>query len=124
MAEAVTGSQQDVAGARLIAADVGGTYARIGLVEVSDTGSQLLLHHHRYPCAEFAGLAAILRRFREDCAAEQLGACPAVCVVAKYAARSWSASAWSRPGRALPVATPSATSPRAASRSSAARAPG
>ncbi|TXH66489.1 MAG: glucokinase [Thermomonas sp.] len=82
MAEAVTGSQQDVAGARLIAADVGGTYARIGLVEVSDTGSQLLLHHHRYPCAEFAGLAAILRRFREDCAAEQLGACPAVCVVA------------------------------------------
>jgi len=80
--EAVAGRQGEVAGTRLIAADVGGTYARVGLVELPAAGGLQLLHHHRYPCAGFAGLAAILRQFREDCAAERSGDCPSVCVVA------------------------------------------
>ncbi|HOZ25452.1 MAG TPA: glucokinase, partial [Thermomonas sp.] len=69
-------------GARLIAADVGGTYARLGLVGVDAGGGISVLFHRRYPCAVFAGLAAILRRFREECEAAQAGPFPVACVVA------------------------------------------
>ena len=72
----------DEPGARLIAADVGGTYARLGLVGVDADGGIRVLFHRRYPCAGFSGLAAILRRFREECDAEQTGAFPSACVVA------------------------------------------
>ena len=48
---------------------VGGTYARLGLVGVEADGGITVLFHRRYPCANFAGLAAILRRFREECEA-------------------------------------------------------
>lgn len=67
---------------RLIAADVGGTYARLGLVEVDAKGAIGVVLHRRYACAEFSGLAAVLRRFREDLAAESAGDFPATCVVA------------------------------------------
>ena len=67
---------------RLIAADVGGTYARLGLVEVDADGAIRVVFHRRYAGAEFSGLAAILRRFREDLAVESAGEFPATCVVA------------------------------------------
>lgn len=76
---------------RLITADVGGTYARLGLVEVGATGAAAdtirVAFHRRYACAEFSGLAAILCRFREDMSHEDLaaetgGAFPGTCVVA------------------------------------------
>ena len=41
---------------QLLAADVGGTYARIGLVQV-DGETISLGFHQRYACAEFSGLA-------------------------------------------------------------------
>lgn len=69
------------AGNRLLAADVGGTYARFGVVETRD-GAIAVGFHRRYACAEFAGLAAILRRFREELDAEAAGPFPATCVVA------------------------------------------
>ena len=59
----------DAAVVRLIAADVGGTYARLGLVEVAsdaERGPRIALRaHRRYACAGFPGLAAILQRFRQ-----------------------------------------------------------
>jgi len=72
----------DAPGARLIAADVGGTHARLGLVGVDADGGIRMLFHRCYPCAGFSGLAAILRRFREECDAGQVGPFPADCVVA------------------------------------------
>lgn len=72
----------DEPGARLIAADVGGTYARLALVAIDADAAIRVLFHRRYPCAGFGGLAAILRRFREECDAEQAGPFPAACVVA------------------------------------------
>jgi glucokinase len=72
-----------VPGSRVIAADVGGTYARLGLVEALAGGGVRLLFHRRYACAEFAGLADILHRFREELGEEAAGdAFPATCVVA------------------------------------------
>ena len=82
MLDAAVRATGDGPGARLIAADVGGTYARLGLVGVdADAGIQVLFHR-RYACAEYAGLAAILRCFREECEAGQAGPFPAACVVA------------------------------------------
>jgi glucokinase len=65
---------------QLLAADVGGTYARIGLVEVAGDAISVGFHR-RYACAEFGGLAAILCRFREDLR-EAGSALPTTCVVA------------------------------------------
>ena len=72
----------DEPGARLIAADVGGTYARLGLVGVDADAGIRVLFHRRYACADFSGLAAILQRFREECDIAQAGTFPAACVVA------------------------------------------
>lgn len=66
---------------QLLAADVGGTYARLGLVDIAGEAIEAGFHR-RYACAEFPGLAAILRRFREELAADAGKACPTVCVVA------------------------------------------
>ena len=82
MVDAAVRAAGDLPGARLIAADVGGTYARLGLVGVEADGGITVLFHRRYPCANFGGLAAILRRFREECEAAQAGSFPADCVVA------------------------------------------
>jgi len=56
----------DEPGARLIAADVGGTYARLGLVGVDAGGGIRVLFHRRYPGAGFSGREANLRRLREE----------------------------------------------------------
>lgn len=47
----------------LIAADVGGTYARLGWAGVDANGKTLLSGFRRYACADFPSLAAILRDF-------------------------------------------------------------
>lgn len=68
-------------GLRLLAGDVGGTYARLGVLDVID-GQITIQIHRRYACAKFEGLAPILRQFREDVAKECEGAFPDTCVVA------------------------------------------
>ena len=52
-------------GTRLIAADVGGTHARVGLVQAAPGRAPLIVHQHKYACADFPSLAAILRSFAE-----------------------------------------------------------
>jgi glucokinase len=54
-----------VAVTTLLAADVGGTYARIGLVNVGG-GSPHVETFERYRCADFASLASIFERFLAD----------------------------------------------------------
>ena len=76
-----TGGSTRAPATRLLAADVGGTYARLGLVDVAGEAIRVGFHR-RYACAEFAGLADILRRFREEIDAEAAGPFPATCVVA------------------------------------------
>ena len=66
---------------QLIAADVGGTYARIGLVQV-DGQTIRLGFHQRYACAEFSGLAEILRSFQQALADAAGTVFPDTCVVA------------------------------------------
>ncbi|OOG61947.1 glucokinase [Rhodanobacter sp. B04] len=54
-----------VSGEPFLAADVGGTHARIGLVAGSVDGRRPIsvLHYHRYSCADWSGLAAMLQDF-------------------------------------------------------------
>lgn len=66
---------------QLIAADVGGTYARLGLVDLAPGGVPRLRLHRRYAGADFPSLAAVLLRFAEDVRAEGHD-CPACAVVA------------------------------------------
>ena len=56
-----------------LAADVGGTHARIGLVVRSADGRRPVnvLHYHRYSCADWSGLTAMLQDF-----VQQLGGTP------------------------------------------------
>jgi len=58
--------------ASLIAADVGGTHARIALVDPSTDGARpwSIPHYRKYACAEFPGLAAIIDDFRGGLARE------------------------------------------------------
>lgn len=49
-------------GSRFVAADVGGTNARIALVE-SDGERIEILDYRRYPCSQYSGLTAILSDF-------------------------------------------------------------
>ena len=60
---ASSGREAPVAGEPFIAADVGGTHARIGRVRIDRTGRVELLEHRRYACAGYPSLAAILREF-------------------------------------------------------------
>ncbi|WP_338039786.1 glucokinase [Luteibacter yeojuensis] len=47
-----------------LAADVGGTHARIGLVRVADASSTIdVLRYERYACAEWPSLTAVLQDF-------------------------------------------------------------
>ncbi|WDS37253.1 glucokinase [Pseudoxanthomonas sp.] len=64
-----------------IAADVGGTFARLGLAR-GEQGMAEIVGQRRYACAEFPSLAAVLRRFGEELQAEGLGAPPVSAVVA------------------------------------------
>ena len=53
-----------------LAADVGGTHARIGLVVGSVGGKRpvTVLHYHRYSCADWSSLTAMLQDFVEQLA--------------------------------------------------------
>lgn len=54
----------------LLAADVGGTHARIGLVVAARDGQSFnVLHYHRYSCADWSGLPAMLKDFVDQLAA-------------------------------------------------------
>lgn len=46
-----------------IAADVGGTNARIGVVRVESDGGVAVLAYRKYPCGDYPSLTAILRDF-------------------------------------------------------------
>ncbi len=48
----------------LLAADVGGTYARVGLVRAGATPA--VAQYHKYRCADYAGLGAILKDFVDN----------------------------------------------------------
>lgn len=50
-------------GQRFIAADVGGTHARLGVVHMTAGGRVAIEAFHQYACAGYASLAAILRDF-------------------------------------------------------------
>jgi glucokinase len=52
-------------GMTLLAADVGGTYARVGLVNIG-AGAPQVSTFERYRCADFAGLSDIFARFLAD----------------------------------------------------------
>ena len=54
-----------------IAADVGGTHARLGLVHVRPGGKVDVLAYHRYACAEFPSLAAIVDDFAKTHGADR-----------------------------------------------------
>ena len=81
MVDVMGSAAQQAPEQQLIAADVGGTYARIGVVTVAKDGITAGFHR-RYPCAEFPGLAAIVCQFREDMQAATGAAFPDTCVVA------------------------------------------
>jgi len=48
--------------ALLLAADVGGTYARVGLVRIGDKNTEVS-HYHTYRCAEYPSLSAVFENF-------------------------------------------------------------
>ena len=59
----VSASSAARGGQCFIAADVGGTNARIALVRASDDGRIAILAYRRYPCGEYPSLTAILAEF-------------------------------------------------------------
>ena len=72
-------SRTKVSTRRLIAADVGGTHARIALVGVRDGGGVEILRHEKYACASFAGLADIFETFRRAADAGSVDAIAVAC---------------------------------------------
>lgn len=84
MGEALVGDTVGVApppAIRVLAADVGGTYARLGLVDPVNDGFAVGFHR-RYECAAFSSLAAVLRQFCREAAGAGETAVPDACVVA------------------------------------------
>lgn len=61
-------------GSGIVAADVGGTYARLGWVWMDPEGRPRLRHLRRYDCAGHPGLGAILRDFVDELARERIAA--------------------------------------------------
>lgn len=53
------------AASTILAADVGGTFARVALAEIPRGGEPRILALRRYACAEHPSLASILRDFRQ-----------------------------------------------------------
>lgn len=49
--------------ARFIAADVGGTHVRVGVVDVGEQGALSLGEYRKYRCTDYPGLATILEHF-------------------------------------------------------------
>ncbi|HEX5487856.1 MAG TPA: glucokinase [Rhodanobacteraceae bacterium] len=63
-AERLAAPRRDVAGELSLAADIGGTHARIGLMEGLPGGSWVSVRaYHEYLCAEHDGLEGIVRDF-------------------------------------------------------------
>lgn len=56
-------SRRELHGTRLIAADVGGTHARVALVHAAPGRAPVILHQHKYICAKFPSLSAVLQDF-------------------------------------------------------------
>jgi glucokinase len=50
---------------RVLAGDIGGTHARLAIVEVGG-GEPRILREQQYPSREFSGLAPIVERFRQE----------------------------------------------------------
>jgi glucokinase len=50
---------------QLIVADVGGTHARFAIAVLNDKGEPELRAYHRFACADYASLAAIIFAYRE-----------------------------------------------------------
>ncbi|MGH8292512.1 MAG: glucokinase [Gammaproteobacteria bacterium] len=67
-------------GARpFLAADVGGTHARVGLVQGSRDGQIRVLAYRKYACGDFSGLSAILRDFLATQAKVPVQQCALAC---------------------------------------------
>ncbi|HET7307139.1 MAG TPA: glucokinase [Gammaproteobacteria bacterium] len=86
------------ADAPFIAADVGGTHARVGLVRSDGHGHVAVLRYRTYACSDYPDLAAILQAFIEretdapvDCVALACAGCPVDGVVVN-ANLSWPVS--------------------------------
>ena len=58
---AVTGTDR-----AFIAADVGGTHVRVGLVRAGEAQPLQVQHYRKYACAQYAGLTEILQDFLND----------------------------------------------------------
>jgi glucokinase len=68
------------AGAPFIAADVGGTHARVGLVQSADSGRRVAVRAYRkYACADFPDLDTILRDFIDSEARSPIHRCAVAC---------------------------------------------
>lgn len=63
----------------ILAADVGGTHARIALVGVGADGRIEILRHEKYACAQFPGLAEIFETFRREAGAESVDSIAIAC---------------------------------------------
>ena len=61
-----------------IAADVGGTHARLGLVQVRSGGKVDVLEYRRYACAEYPSLAAVIDDFAAAFGADRTHAVVAI----------------------------------------------
>ena len=66
--------------APFLAADVGGTYARIGLVQGARGAAATVLAYRKYLCADYTSLAAILTDFlSKEAAGTRIGRCALAC---------------------------------------------
>jgi glucokinase len=70
-----TTSQRGLARAHavLIAADVGGTHARIALLEAGPAGDFAIVEYRKYACADYPSLAAIIDAFRNEAGGADVG---------------------------------------------------
>jgi glucokinase len=65
--------------APFIAADVGGTHARVGLIRPRSSGQPVLEQYERYVCADYPNLGAILREFLKSLPAIVIGEAAIAC---------------------------------------------
>ena len=59
---------------KVLAGDIGGTHARLALVEVTD-GATRIVHEQRFPSRSAPGLAPIVRRYLDQARAAPERAC-------------------------------------------------
>src|SRR3954462_7950026 len=57
----------------LIAADVGGTHARIALLEPGPAGDFSIVEYRKYACADYPDLASIIESFRSEAGGADAG---------------------------------------------------